>query len=61
MAPIWFFLLYSFKNDIKKSQNIAIFSFAVLLKNEHFYKREVHFGKLYLLNGFRYRPGVGLE
>ena len=40
---------------------MAIFSYAILLKNKHFSKIEVHFDKLYLLNGLRYTPGIGLE
>ena len=46
LAPIRHFYLFSFRNSISLSKNIAYFSFAILMKKMHFSKIVLLFAEL---------------
>ena len=46
LAPIWYCYLFSFKNGISLSKNVAYFSFAIPLKKVHFSKIVLLFAEL---------------
>ena len=46
LAPIWYLYLFSFKNGISLSKDIAKFIFAVPLKKMQFSKMVSHFREL---------------
>ena len=46
LAPIWYLYLFSFRNGISLSKNVAKFVFAVPLKKMQFSKMVSHFKEL---------------